>query len=166
MSENTTDQSSQERRVGPTVSRDKWYLHARQKLSKGYKLIVARDGKKRANFWTAEKGFEMCAFEVARALVLSGEVAHTGEHPLGNVYELIQTDAPAPKAKPSKAKPKPVKVVPPVEDEPDLLDPIATDDEETEDDVADDPDLDDVAEEAEEDEDDLTDLDDDEDVKL
>ena len=106
MSENTTDQSSQERRVGPTVSRDKWYLHARQKLSKGYKLIVARDGKKRANFWTAEKGFEMCAFEVARALVLSGEVAHTGEHPLGNVYELIQTDVPAPKAKP-KAKPKP-----------------------------------------------------------
>ncbi|MCA0269011.1 MAG: hypothetical protein LCH53_07315 [Bacteroidetes bacterium] len=164
MSENTADSSSQERRVGPTVSRDKWYLHARQKLAKGYRLIVAKDGKKRANFWTAEKGFEMCAYEVARALVQSGELTLVGEHPLGLMYELVVPDAPPPKAKVTKA-PKPPKPAPaPKEDDLDDLDNL--DGEEEDDDAAED-DLDlDVADDSSEDEEDLTDLDDDEDVKL
>lgn len=161
MSENTADQSSQERRVGPTVSRDKWYLHAKQKLARGYKLIVARDGKKRANFWTPEKGFEMCAYEVARALVLSGEVHAVGEHPLGTMYELVEAPAPPPKAKASKAKaPKPAPA--PVEDEVEL-EALPADDTE---DTSDDEDLDADAAEESEDEEDLGDLDDDEDVKL
>lgn len=166
MSENTADSSSQERRVGPTVSRDKWYLHARQKLAKGYKLIVAKDGKKRANFWTAEKGFEMCAYEVARALVLSGELTPVGEHPLGLMYELVVPDAPPPKPKATKASKAPKPAPAPKEEDLDDLDNIDGDEEE---DATEDDDLDldvDEADETSEDEEDLTDLDDDEDVKL
>lgn len=166
MSENTADSSSQERRVGPTVSRDKWYLHARQKLAKGYKLIVAKDGKKRANFWTAEKGFEMCAFEVARALVQSGELTLVGEHPLGLMYELVVPDAPPPKAKTTKAPKPPKAAAAPKEEDLDEIDNLDGDEDE---DAGEDDDLDldvDEAEDSSEDEEDLTDLDDDEDVKL
>lgn len=105
LSENAADSSNQERRVGPSVSRDKWSLHARQKLSKGYVLIVAAD-KRRANFWMREKGYEMCAFDVARALIASGDVIPTGEHHLGVVYELAAPYTPPPtrKPRPSRAK--------------------------------------------------------------
>ncbi len=105
MSENATDSSNQERRVGPSVSRDKWSLHARQKLSKGYVLIVAAD-KRRANFWMREKGYEMCAFDIARALIVSGDVIPTGEHHLGVIYELAAPYTPPPtrKPRPSRAK--------------------------------------------------------------
>jgi hypothetical protein len=88
MAENTSEAAGSERRVGPTVSRDRWMLHARQKLSRGYVLILAGGDKRRANFYLPEKGYEMCAYDVARALVQSGEVVPTGEHPLGTRYEL------------------------------------------------------------------------------
>ncbi len=106
MSENTPDASgNSERRVGPSISRDKWGLHARQKLSKGYVLIVAAE-KRRANFWMAEKGYEMCAFDIARVLIASGDVVPTGEHHLGTVYELAEPYTPPPtrKPRPSRAK--------------------------------------------------------------
>ena len=106
MNENTTEQGGQERRVGPTVSRDKWLVHARLKLAKGYQLIIAKDGKKRANFWHREKGFEMCAYDVARALVASGEVIPVGEHPLGLLYGPGTPPEPPPKPA-RKHKPKP-----------------------------------------------------------
>jgi len=93
MSENTSESGSSERRVGPTVSRDKWLLHARQKLARGYVLILAKGDKRRANFYLPEKGYEMCAYDVARALVSSGEVVPTGEHPLGTRYELPSAKA-------------------------------------------------------------------------
>ncbi len=88
MSENTSDSNASGRRIGPSVSRDKWLAHARQKLARGYVLIVAAGGKRRANFYLPEKGYEMCAYDVARALVVSGEVVAAGEHPLGICYRL------------------------------------------------------------------------------
>ncbi len=93
MLDNATDGGG-ERRIGPSVSREKWFLHARTKLQRGYVLIVGK-GKRTANFYSREKGYEMCAFEVARALVSSGEVVASGEHHLGTVYTL-STAAPAP----------------------------------------------------------------------
>lgn len=87
MLDQNKDANNAERRVGPTVSRDKWLLHARQKLAKGYVLIYTT-GKKRANFWHRDRGYEMCAFEVARALIASGEVHAVGEHHLGTMYQL------------------------------------------------------------------------------
>lgn len=87
MLDQNKDANNAERRVGPTVSRDKWLLHARQKLAKGYVLIYTT-GKKRANFWHRDRGYEMCAFEVARALIASGEVQAAGEHHLGTMYQL------------------------------------------------------------------------------
>ena len=84
----TASEGSGERRIGPSVSRDKWLSHARAKLQRGYVLIVGK-GKRTANFYSREKGYEMCAFEVARALVNSGEIAATGEHHLGTIYTLV-----------------------------------------------------------------------------
>jgi len=99
MSETTTEQGGQERRVGPTVSRDKWANHAKIKLTRGYVLIVATD-KRRANFWLREKGYEMCAFDVARNLIAAGEIIPVGEHHLGTMYGL------APEAPPPTLSPK------------------------------------------------------------
>lgn len=98
MSENTSEAAGTERRVGPSVSRDKWLLHARQKLSRGYVLILADGAKRRANFYMPAKGYEMCAYDVARTLVVSGEVVATGAHPLGTRYELAALTGVAPKA--------------------------------------------------------------------
>ncbi len=144
MSENAAESSNQERRVGPSVSRDKWAQHAKQKMARGYVLIVAAD-KRRANFWMREKGYEMCAYDIARALVASGDVAPTGEHHLGTVYELVAMPAPTPAKKSKSAKPKPV--APPVaevEEEPIDLPVVDADAEDLDDEADDDLDADDA----------------------
>lgn len=81
------DQDAGERRTGPTVTRDRWVNHARQKLLKGYVLIVSGT-RKNANFYSPQKGYEMCAFDVARKLISERIVEKTRKHHLGDVYEL------------------------------------------------------------------------------
>lgn len=96
--ESTGDRDLQDRRVGPTVSKDKWANHARQKMLKGYVLIVGTT-RRTANFYSKEKGYEMCAYNVAKQLVKEGIVVKTGTHHLGDVYELAAVPAVETKAK-------------------------------------------------------------------
>ena len=95
------ERESQERKIGPTVSKDKWINHAVNKLSRGYVLIVGTE-KKNANFHSKEKGYEMCAYNVARQLIRDGLVHKTREHHLGEVYELVALASTA--AKPAGTK--------------------------------------------------------------
>lgn len=92
--EPSSDRDLQDRKVGPTVSKDKWVNHAKQKMSKGYVLIVGTT-RKTANFYSKEKGYEMCAYNVAKQLIKDGLVAKTGQHHLGDVYELTVSPADA-----------------------------------------------------------------------
>lgn len=85
--EASNDRDLQDRRVGPTVSKDKWVNHAKQKMLKGYVLIVGTT-RRTANFYSKEKGYEMCAYNVAKQLIKEGHVMRTGQHHLGDVYEL------------------------------------------------------------------------------
>ena len=86
--EPTSERDTQERRIGPTVSKDKWVNHARTKLTRGYVLIVGT-ARKNANFYSKEKGYEMCAYNVARQMIKDGLVHKVRDHHLGEVYELI-----------------------------------------------------------------------------
>lgn len=86
--ETGTERESQEKKIGPTVSKDKWLNHALAKLSRGYVLIVGTE-RKTANFHSREKGYEMCAYNVARQLIRDGHVRKLREHHLGEVYELV-----------------------------------------------------------------------------
>ena len=100
--EPTSEREPQERRIGPTVSKDKWVNHAKNKLARGYVLIVGQE-KKNANFYSQEKGYEMCAYNVARQLIKDGLVRKVREHHLGEVYELAVMPVITPPA-PSKAE--------------------------------------------------------------
>ncbi len=94
----TSEKNSGERKVGPTVTKDRWVSYARQKLSKGYVLIVSAS-RKNANFYSPAKGYEMCAYDVARKLIADGLIVKTRAHHLGDVYELTSDAidaAPAP----------------------------------------------------------------------
>lgn len=150
--ESSGDQDSGERKIGPTVTKDRWINHARTKLSKGYVLIVS-PSRKNANFYSPVKGYEMCAFDVAKALIADGSVIKTRVHHLGDVYELSgnlpQTPVPA------------ASKIDLDDDEPDYVDDLAGVDVEVDDDQLDDEedtDAEDVSDEAfvddEEDEDD------------
>ena len=86
--ETSPERESPERKIGPTVSKDKWLNHALAKLSRGYVLIVGTE-RKSANFHSAEKGYEMCAYNVARQLIRDGHVHKVRDHHLGEVYELV-----------------------------------------------------------------------------
>lgn len=90
--ETSSERESQERRIGPTVSKDKWVNHAKNKLSRGYVLIVGTQ-RKNANFYSQEKGYEMCAYNVARQLIKDGQVRKIRDHHLGDVYELADMPA-------------------------------------------------------------------------
>lgn len=90
--EASSERDYQDRKVGPTVSKDKWVNHARAKMTKGYILIVGKN-KRTANFYLKEKGYEMCAYNVAKQLIKDGAVVKTGEHHLGDVYELLMAPA-------------------------------------------------------------------------
>jgi len=87
--EPTSERDTQERKIGPTVSKDKWVNHARGKLSRGYVLIVGTE-RKNANFYSKEKGYEMCAYNVARQMIKDGLVHKVRDHHLGDVYELVE----------------------------------------------------------------------------
>ncbi len=76
-----------ERRVGPTVSKDKWINHAKNKLARGYVLIVGTE-RRNANFYLRGKGYEMCPYDIAQAMIKQGLVVQTGKHHLGHIYEL------------------------------------------------------------------------------
>ncbi len=77
-----------ERRVGPTVSRDKWLNHAKNKLARGYVLIVGTE-RRNANFYLRGKGYEMCPYDIAQVMIKQGLVVQTGKHHLGLIYELV-----------------------------------------------------------------------------
>lgn len=96
--EPTSERDTQERKIGPTVSKDKWVNHARNKLSRGYVLIVGTE-RKNANFYSKEKGYEMCAYNVARQMIKDGLVRKVKDHHLGEVYELV--DMPAAERRPA-----------------------------------------------------------------
>lgn len=81
------DSEYRESRSAPTVSRDKWILHARTKLDKGYSLIIS-EGRKNASFFLAGRGYEPCPFVTAKRLVELRVVVASGKHPLGALYTL------------------------------------------------------------------------------
>lgn len=94
------DESSSEKRNAPTVSREKWRVHAIGKLSKGYVIIVG-DKRRSANFYQPGKGYEMCAYNVATQLIKEGVVVPSYEHHLGMAYALAEAPPPpAPKPPP------------------------------------------------------------------
>ncbi|MEX0601032.1 MAG: hypothetical protein WD021_08430 [Rhodothermales bacterium] len=85
------------------MSKDKWLNHAKNKLSRGYVLIIGTE-RKTANFHSNEKGYEMCSYQVARQLVKEGAVRKIREHYLGEVYELVPSLQPetGPKVRPAR----------------------------------------------------------------
>ena len=84
--ETTSEKNAGERKVGPTVTKDRWVSYARQKLARGYVLIVSTS-RKNANFYSPAKGYEMCSYDVARRLIADGLIVKTRAHHLGDVYE-------------------------------------------------------------------------------
>jgi hypothetical protein len=88
--ETSNERDYQERRTGPTVSKEKWVNHAKAKLTRGYVLIVGKK-RKTANFYLKNKGYEMCGYDVAKQLIKDGLVVESGEHTLGTVYSLAST---------------------------------------------------------------------------
>lgn len=123
------DDSAAEKRNAPTVSREKWRIHAIGKLSKGYVIIVG-DKRRNANFYLPGKGYEMCAYHVATQLIKEGIITESHEHHLGTAYALAVVPPPPP------PRPKPLPVVDddeeedeiPVDDLDALLDDLNDDD--------------------------------------
>ncbi len=70
----------------PSVSRERWHAHVLAKMNKGYRLIIGE--RKSANFHHPAHGYETCSHEVARKMVLAGEVVPVGTHRLGTIYAL------------------------------------------------------------------------------
>lgn len=87
----TSDSFSPEVRISPSVSKEKWAVHAKTKLANGYILIVS-DLRRNANFFRAGKGYETCAYNVALQLVREGSVTKAYDHHLGTAY-LLSPDA-------------------------------------------------------------------------
>ena len=85
---------SSEYRISPTVSKEKWAVHAQKKLQKGYVLIIAH-GRRTASFFKEGRGFEPCPFKIAKALAEMGMVEDAGPHFLGTKYILSEM-SPAP----------------------------------------------------------------------
>ena len=100
----------QDIRSGRTVSTEKWVIHARQKLAKGYVLVVNPE-RKTATFFMPGRGYEACNFKAAQALIKAGEVVEAGRRASGLKYELA--DIPV-------APPKPVKRIVIDDDDDDL----------------------------------------------
>src|SRR5690554_3951944 len=93
--ETSSERDYQDRRVGPTVSKEKWLNHARTKMARGYTLIVGKQ-RRTANFYLRSKGYEMCPYNVAKQLIKEGIVVEAGEHHLGTVYKLRDDIQPVP----------------------------------------------------------------------
>ena len=130
--EASNDFGAVERTTAPTVSKEKWLHHARAKLARGYVLIVGTE-RRVANFYQAGKGYEMCAYNVAKQLVKSGLVAPVRAHHLGTVYALQV----APEELRAQTPPKPPKQAaePAAEIEEDLLTSLEGDEAELDADV-------------------------------
>ena len=111
----SNDPGGPERSTAPTVSREKWLNHARTKMARGYVLIIGSE-RRVANFYQPGKGYEMCAYNVAKRLVKEGIVTPTRTHYLGTVYELQVT----PEIK-QDVRPEPPKTEPETEDDMDVL---------------------------------------------
>jgi hypothetical protein len=94
MESSSGSSGSSEFRISPTVSKEKWAIHARAKLLKGYVLIVARE-RKTASFFKEGRGFEPCPYKVAKALIELGMIEEAGNHFLGIKY-VLSTGAPVP----------------------------------------------------------------------
>ncbi len=106
--ERDQEQSPQEKRNAPTVTKEKWRSHALAKLERGYVLIVGTQ-RRTANFYQPGKGYEMCAYNVATQLIKEGSVVKAYDHHLGTAYGLAagaKTPPPAPKP-PAPKPPKP-----------------------------------------------------------
>lgn len=86
------DRDVQDKQTSPTVSKDKWLVHARAKLTKGYILIVSTE-RRSANFYKSGSGYEMCAYKVATELVQRGIVKKQKDHYLGTAYVLADDQA-------------------------------------------------------------------------
>lgn len=126
--ETSSERDYQDRRVGPTVSKDKWLNHAKAKLAKGYTLIVGTQ-RKTANFYLKSKGFEACPHNVAKQLIKDGIVVEAGTHHLGTVYKL-KDDVAVVTTAPRVPEPEDEEVLEDVEN---LLDEITEEDEEEDD---------------------------------
>jgi hypothetical protein len=72
-------------RVNRSTPTERQIRFATEKLMAGYSLIVS-DERKSAVFFRTGKGYEGCAFRVARSLVTSGFAQSAGRHPLGTIY--------------------------------------------------------------------------------
>ena len=94
MESSSGSSGSPEFRISPTVSKEKWAIHARAKLLKGYILIVARE-RKTASFFKEGRGFEPCPYKVAKALIELGMIEEAGNHFLGIKY-VLSTGVPVP----------------------------------------------------------------------
>jgi len=94
MESSPSSSSSSEYRISPTVSKEKWAVHARAKLMKGYVLIVARE-RRTASFFKEGRGFEPCPFKIAKALIEMGMIEEAGPHFLGTKY-MLSSAMPAP----------------------------------------------------------------------
>ncbi|HET6567423.1 MAG TPA: hypothetical protein VFG50_05620 [Rhodothermales bacterium] len=130
--ETSSSSDYQEKRVGPTVSKDKWVNHAKAKLARGYVLIIGKQ-RRNANFYLRAKGFEMCPYNVAKQLVKDGIVVEAGEHPLGTMYRLAEEKLPI------EIKHKPVTVIDPeepLEELEDIIDEAEEGEQENEDEAA------------------------------
>lgn len=110
----SSDRSSAERRTGPSVSKDKWVVHARQKLARGYILIVG-EGRRSANFFKPGSGYEMCAYNVALQLIRDGIAVPARKHPMGMAYTLAPEAAPPPPKRSAAAASKRTPAPPPEE---------------------------------------------------
>ncbi len=128
--ESSSERDYQDRRVGPTVSKDKWVNHAKNKLSRGYVLIVGKN-RRSANFYMRSKGFEMCPFNIAKQMIKDGIIVEAGEHHLGTMYQLAQ-DVP-----PVETKKRPAEPIITAEEDESLLDDISDEGEEEDTDASD-----------------------------
>ena len=104
--ETSNDLGGPERSTAPTVSKEKWLNHARAKMARGYVLIIGTE-RRVANFYQPGKGYEMCAYNVAKQLVKEGIVAPTRTHHLGTVYELQVAPEVKQDVRPKPPKPRP-----------------------------------------------------------
>lgn len=154
------NQQEQDYRFPPTVTRDKWRSHILTKLNRGYVLIVSSE-KRIANFFMRGKGYESCAFDVARQLVNSGLLVKAFDHHLGTAYTLAEPLELTPPPPPSRIDLDDEDDVLDVDgDMNDLLDELAeSNPEDDEDEDENDEDEDHEVEEIYEDEDDLDDED-------
>ncbi len=86
---------SGEPRSSPSVSPEKWAHYAVSKLVKGYFLVVNTE-RRSANFFKPHKGYEPCAYKIARKLIEEGIVKMDHANEDRHFYILSQVPLPPP----------------------------------------------------------------------